>query len=783
MLPGNRDLPRPAQFRRLPSLRQQNRDNRVKTCQRVYDGAFFEQHRRNFLSPRDGVRMKQKLLWIVLVFVAAAQAAILHAETQYPPDLQPIQQEARAAHLSAELLTRYHYKRVPLDSGMSEKIFDRYLNSLDPEKLFFLQTDIDRFADDRDRLGQAMLEEDLSAPFAIYNLYRRRAVERFEDARAMLVKGFDFQKDESYEYAREDSAWPQTESDMREQWRKRVKNDWLRLKLAGKDDQSIVEILDKRYDNFLKHVRQITRADVFQTYMNAYAMSIEPHTGYMGVRAAEEFDISMKLSLVGIGAVLTNVNDYVTIREMVPGGPASMSGVLKVGDRIVGVGQGEGGAITDIQGWRLDDTVRLIRGEPDTVVVLDILPADVGLDADHAQVMLVRKKINLEKQSASASVHSTVKGKLTLRVGVIKLPSFYEDFAAKQSGVQEYKSASRDVARLLGDLKKEKVDAILIDLRDNGGGSLTEAVDLTGLFIDTGPVVQRRDATGEIIVETDSQPGVAWDGPLGVLINRGSASASEIFAAAIQDYGRGVIVGDQSFGKGTVQRMIDLDEIANNSKPQFGELRMTIAQFFRINGGTTQLRGVIPDIAFPAVYDVEDFGESSFDNALPWTQIKDLDYHPVGNMKDLLPVLVSLHETRVSSDKEFQYLQEDIAESNRQRNSKVVSLNQDERRKERDARENRLKARKAQRDSEKGGSGVVVREANAPAKDGAIRDDGLRPDERDLADQLAAEKARQNARDVLLDEAVNIVGDAAMALKTDDAFAARVKPGSPMMAE
>ncbi len=727
--------------------------------------------------------MKQKLLWKVLVFVAVAHVATLYAETRYPPDLQPIEQEARAAHLAAELLTRYHYKRIPLDSDMSEKIFDRYLNSLDPDKLFFVQADIDQISSDRSRLDDAVLKEDLSVPFEIYNLYRRRAFERFEYARALLGEGFDFDREESYKYARENADWSKTESDMRDLWRKRVKNDWLRLKLAGKDDQGIVEILDRRYDNYLKRIGQITRADAFQTYMNAYTMSIEPHTSYMGLRAAEEFDIQMKLSLVGIGAVLTNNNEYVTIRELVPGGPASLSGLLKIGDRIMGVGQGEDGAITDIQGWRLTDSVALIRGTPDTVVVLDILPADAGPDGEHKLISLVRKKINLEKQSAKATIQSTTSGERDLRVGVISLPSFYEDFAARQRGDADYKSATRDVERLLGDMNAEEVDGVLIDLRNNGGGSLGEAVDLAGLFIDTGPVVQRRDFNGEVIVEVDEKSGVSWNGPLGVLINRGSASASEIFAAAIQDYGRGVIIGDQSFGKGTVQRVIDLDRIANNNKPQYGELKMTVAQFFRIDGGTTQLRGVMPDLLLPAVYDSEDFGESSLENALPWTQIDEVDYAPVGDMKAVLPVLLTMHDDRVTESKDFQYLQEDIAETNRLRNKSVVSLNQSERREEREARELRLKARKAQRDAEESGSDVAVDEENAPSQDDAVGDDGLRPDERSLADELAAEEANKNAKDVLLDEAVNIVGDAATVLEMGGAFAIRAKPESPMMTE
>src|ERR1035437_6466221 len=560
--------------------------------------------------------MKQKLLWIVFALAAAAQGASLDAGTPYPPELKPVQQEAEAAHLAAELLARYHYKRMPLNDALSEKIFDQYLKALDSEKLFFVQADIDHLSGDRTKLGDAILKEDLTVPFAIFNLYEERASERFAYARTLLKKGFDFQQNESYQYAREKGAWPKTESEMRELWRKRVKNDWLRLKPAGKSYKSIVEILDKRYDNFLKRIGRVKSADAFQTYMNAYTMAIEPHTNYLGPRAAEDFDISMRLSLVGIGAVLAELDEYTTIRELVPGGPASLSGQLKIGDRIVGVAQGESGVMTDTLGWRLDDTVALIRGAADSVVLLDVLPADAGPDGKHKLVSLIRKTIRLEEQAAKSSVHSIMEGNTTRRIGVISLPSFYEDFAARQNGARDYKSATRDVARLLDELNKEKVDSVLMDLRNNGGGSLAEAVELTGLFIDKGPVVQQRNASGQISVESDTQAGVAWDGPLGVLINRSSASASEIFAAAIQDYGRGLIIGEPSFGKGTVQTMINLDQIAKTDKPELGELKMTVAQFFRIDGGTTQLLGVKPDILFPGFSDAGDFGESSFDNAL-----------------------------------------------------------------------------------------------------------------------------------------------------------------------
>jgi len=720
--------------------------------------------------------MNRTVLWIVFVIAAAAQGASPYAGTQYPPELRPLKHEGRAAHLAAELLARYHYKGIAVNSAFSEKIFDEYVKSLDSEKLFFVQDDIDRLHGYRTRLGDAVLKEDLSVPFAIFNLYRRRATERFAFARSLLGKGFDFQKIESYQYAREKAAWPKTESEMRELWRKRVKNDWLRLKLAAKDDKSIIEILGKRYDNFLKRIRRVKSEDAFQTFMNAYTTAIEPHTNYMGPRAAVEFDISMRLSLVGIGAVLAEKDDYTTIRELVPGGPAARSGQLKIGDRILAVAQGEGGAMTDILGWPLGDSVGLIRGAPNTVVVLDVLPAGVGPDSKRNRVSLVRKKISLEARAAKASVRSVGDGKAIGRVGVISLPSFYEDFAARRRGDPNYRSASRDVQRLLDKFKADKIDSVLIDLRNNGGGSLAEAIALTGLFIDKGPVVQQRNASGEINVESDTQAGLAWDGPLGVLINGGSASASEIFAAAIQDYGRGVIIGEPSFGKGTVQTVVDLDRVAKTGKPQFGELKMTVAQFFRINGGTTQLRGVQPDILFPARFDAKSSGESRFDNALPWAQVKTADYSPAGDLKDRLSTLSALHRARVSTDKDFLTLQEDIAEFRRQREKDRISLNEAERRRERDAQEARLRSRKSQ--PHPGDYADAAGGEHAPVKDVALQDDGLQPNERNLAKELAAEKVRKNAKDILLNEALNILGDEVELLRTGARLASRVKPES-----
>ena len=719
-----------------------------------------------------------RLLWLLFAFVTAAQAASLDAGTAQSQELKPLQQQSQAAHLAAELLTRYHYKALPLDDAMSEKIFDHYLKSLDSEKLFFVQADIDQLAGMRTKLDDAIIKEDLSLPFAIFNRYKQRVSERFAYSRSLLKEGFDFRQKENYQYARDKESWPKSDLEMNDLWRKRVKNDWLRLKLAGKDDKSIIETLDKRYENSLKRNGRLKGEDAFQIFMNAYTTAIDPHTNYMGPRAAQDFDISMRLSLVGIGAVLAEKDDYTTIRELIPGGPAILSQQLKVGDRILGVAQGQGGVMTDVLGWRLDDTVALIRGAADSVVLLDVLPADVGPDGKHKLVSLVRKKITLEEQAAKKSVLTVTDGKATRRIGVIALPTFYMDFEARQKGDKNFKSATRDVARLLAELKKDQVDSVLIDLRNNGGGSLMESVELTGLFIGNGPVVQQRDARGKITVSRDAKAGVAWDGPLGVLINRGSASASEIFAAAIQDYGRGILIGEPSFGKGTVQTMIDLDQVAQSNKKKFGELKLTIAQFFRINGGTTQLRGVKPDILFPTVSDPETFGESSFDNALPWVQVRAAEYSPAGDLKSLLPMLLTRHEARVKNDKDFQYLQEDIDEFKLQRKKNRVSLNEAERRKEREAEETRQASREKPRDAGKSASGDA---SGKPARKGALQDDGLQADERNLSNELAAEKARKNAKDVLLDEAVHILSDEVALLKPGARFSALAKPDSPLI--
>lgn len=738
--------------------------------------------------------MKKQMLMVALAFAMSTHAVTAQPEKAGNTQMKPVAAQTQAALWASRVLGRYHYKAMPLDDAMSEKIFDNYFEALDSEKLYFTQVDLDRYAPLRTKLDDAINNEDLSQPFAIYNVYQQRFADRMAYARSLLKTKFDFTVDETLQLDREKAPWAKNEDEVRDLWRKRVKNDWLRLKLAGKDDKAIRDTLDKRYANYVARMKKLNNEDVFQMFMNAYATAIEPHTNYLGPRSADNFDISMRLSLEGIGAVLQTRDDYTIIREIVPGSPADKSGKLKVGDRVVGVAQGDG-PFTDVLGWRIDDVVALIRGEKGSTVRLDVIPGAGGVDAKHITIAMVRKKISMEEQAAKKSIIEVKENGVNRRIGVISLPTFYQDFEARRKGDKDFKSATRDVERILGELKKDRVDNVLIDLRNNGGGSLVEAVELTGLFIDKGPVVQQRDARGSIEVEGDVKAGLAWDGPMGVLINRGSASASEIFAAAIQDYGRGLVIGEPSFGKGTVQTLLDLDRFSESDKVRYGELKMTVAQFFRINGGTTQLRGVTPDIKLPVLSDTERFGESSFSNALPWVAIKPANYVPLGNLKELVDPLQKRHEARIAKDRDFQDLREDMAEVMKIRKENAISLNEAVRRKERDAQDARSKAREARlaagkdsnADEPAAAPGGKEARSKVPtptkpaktvvaARNTPQQDDGLQGDERALSAELAAEKAAKDAKDVLLQEAAHILADEAGMLKTDTRMASRVMP-------
>lgn len=687
--------------------------------------------------------------------------------------LEPNAQQTEAARWMAQLVSnsRFHYSPQALDDALSGQIFDRYLEALDGDKLFLRAEDVAAFESYRLQLDEAINGGRLAPAFEIFKVYRQRVDERTAEIRELLKQDFDFTADESYSFDREDAAWAQSEDELDELWRLRVKNDVLRLRLAGREMDKIRETLDKRYKNFGERIRQIDAEDVFQSFMNAYAGAIEPHTSYMNPRTSENFNISMRLSLEGIGAVLgRDDEEFTVVRSVVPGGPAALSGKVKPGDRIVAVGQGESGPMVDVVGWRLDDVVDLIRGPKDSVVRLDVLPAEAGIDGEHVLLSLSRQKVKLEEQAAKKEVIEVGEGENVRRVGVISLPAFYQDFEGRRRDEPDYRSATRDVALLLEELKAENVEGVVIDLRNNGGGSLDEATELTGLFIDTGPVVQIKDAGRRVSIQTDRKPGVAWDGPLAVMINRASASASEIFAGAIQDYGRGLIVGEPTFGKGTVQNLVDLDAFSREN-PGLGHLKMTVAQFFRIAGGSTQHKGVEPDIAFPVTWDASEYGESVYDNALPWAAIAPASYEAYGDFAPLLPMLKTKHEARIAEDQEFQWWIEDVEEYRSLRDRKTLSLNEATRRAERERDEARRKARDEQRKA----LGQSVDEDAV-----AELDDGLQADERPIE---AEDESADEKPDALVRETAHLLVDAIDLLRADSKLAARVIPAtSPLKA-
>lgn len=684
----------------------------------------------------------------------------------------PTADQALAAKYVYGLLSdsRYAYRPRALDDALSQDMYKRYLESLDPAKQFFTAQDIARFDAYKSKLDDAIKSGELDPAYAIFATFQQRVNDRVKFARALLNQDiFEFTGTDRYEYDREDVPWSADNAALDTLWKQSVRNDWLRLKLAGKKPDEIRKTLDKRYNNMGKGFAELKGEDVFQAFINSYANAIDPHTDYFTPRAAENFNQSMSLSLEGIGAQLQKQDDVVAIREIIPGGPAARSNKLQPGDRIVGVGQGESGTMEDVIGWRIDDVVAKIRGTKGTKVRLDIVPVEAGIDSKPSRIVLTRDKIKLEEQAAKSKVLTIPAGNgaAAKRIGVIELPGFYQDFEGRRKNADDYASATRDVARLLTELGTQKVDGVVLDLRNNGGGSLTEAIELTGLFIDRGPVVQVRESGGRVSVEGDSDSGIAWEGPLAVLINRGSASASEIFAGAIQDYGRGLVIGETTFGKGTVQNLVDLDRWPANEEPRFGQVKLTIAQFFRVSGGSTQNKGVVPDISFPASVDASEFGESTYDNALPWTRIASVPHTSYGNFAPLLPKLESLHTARVANDKEFQWWSDDVAQFRAERAKKSISLNENERRAERDTED----AKRKQRQSERKALGLDL----DPLADDDI-DDGLAASERDIAKDAAREKLAENRPDPLLRESAAILADAVRLLDNDGKLSAQVLP-------
>jgi carboxyl-terminal processing protease len=622
----------------------------------------------------------------------ALSAGLVLAKPQDVPisELVPNHRQQNSAMVINQALERFHYRKVSLDDQFAGQIFEKYIEALDPNRSFFLQRDIDRFERNVRRLDDDLSRGKLDTAFEIFRLYRQRVDERVRYALTLLDDGFDFERKESYRFDRSEAKRAKTRTDLDEIWRKRVMNDWLGLRLSKKEEEKIPGLLRKRYEGIARRVRQFDSDDVFQAFVNAYTQSLEPHTSYMSPSTSENFDISMRLSLEGIGAVLRAETEYTVVQRTIPGGPARQSGQIQSGDRIVGVAQGLDGTMEDVIGWRLQDVVDKIRGPKGSVVRLQILPKSAGSDGKTREISIVRNKIKLEDQAAKAYVIDDMGTAPQSRIGVIEIPAFYRDFRAESEGEREFRSTTRDVRGLIEDLNRKGVDGIVVDLRGNGGGSLTEATALTGLFIDEGPVVQVKDSFGKVEVETDPEPGIVYTGPLAVLVDRNSASASEIFAGAMQDYRRGIIIGEPTFGKGTVQTLIDLNRFMPANDDDLGRLRLTMAEFFRVSGGSTQLRGVVPDIAFPTVTGIDDHGERALDNPLPWDRIDPASYVKVsrGGSVDSLQ---RRSNKRIRRDQGFDMLtaREEILRTAEEQT--VVSLREKDRRIESKQRERVLK--------------------------------------------------------------------------------------------
>ncbi|MFK7889843.1 MAG: carboxy terminal-processing peptidase [Granulosicoccus sp.] len=611
---------------------------------------------------------------LLLSSAAIAEYRAVPLEELIPADEH---QEATAGIL--QLMQRYHYRRVAVDDELSEEIFDRYLESLDPQKSFLLASDVEEFEDYQQRLDDALRSARLTPVFDIFKRFRVRVEERAEFARDLLDSDFDFTVDESYIFNREDEAWPQSQEEIDEIWRKRVKNDVLNLRLAEQSTDDPVKTLQGRYERMERRISQLSANDVFQIFINAYTLSVEPHTSYFSPRTSENFNINMSLSLEGIGAALRTEDEYTVVQRIIPGGPAAGSEQLSADDRIVGVGQDSDKQIVDVVSWPLSDVVDLIRGPKGSTVRLKILPASEPAGTPPTVVTLVRDKIKLEEQAAKSSVVEVASEDLPRRFGVIDLPTFYLDGTAKAQGQSDYRSTTRDVRRLLDELTsaEEEVDGIIIDLRGNGGGALEEATQLSGLFIESGPVVQIKTSRGELRAEVDDDPTIAYDGPLAVLVDRGSASASEIFAGAMQDYGRGVVVGEPTFGKGTVQSVVPLDR-----EGKLGQLKVTFAKFFRVDGESTQHRGVVPDVLFPTAVGSDAQGERGLDNALPWAQVNATNYDVWSTIDEGYSEIQTKHESRYRSNELFEVLIEELDAQRVARAQRSVTLLESARREE-----------------------------------------------------------------------------------------------------
>jgi len=662
---------------------------------------------------------KEMLKRILLVTFTAAMLACQAAPQPLPPqklvegipNIKPDEQQSLVCKEIVALIENYNYKKLAVNDSISSLVLDKYVKALDPYRSYFLASDIKDFEQFRTTLDDAFRAGDLSAPFYIFNVYSKRYNETLDYAIAHIKDKYDFNQNDTYVFDREKMPWVTSTTALNDIWKKRVKYELINLNIAGSNSAKNIETLTKRYQNLKTQSAKLNNQDVFQTIMDAFTETIDPHTNYFNPVNAEKFNEDMARSFFGIGATLRMENDILKIESIVAGGPAFKSKLLNAGDRIIGIAQGSA-EFEDITGWRIDNAVAKIKGPKGTKVRLKVIPVGKDMSAKPVIIELIRDKVVMEESSAKKEVKTIQSNGKPFRIGIITVPGFYADFKAARAGDPNYKSTTRDVKLIIDTLKnKDKVDAIVMDLRSNGGGSLVEAINLTGLFIDKGPVVQVKDLKGDIDVQEDENAGAAWTGPFGVMVDRLSASASEIFAGAIQDYGRGIIIGTQTYGKGTVQSSLDLSSLVNpsilqrlaslvqngkvttvtvkgkESLPQLGQINLTMAKFYRVNGSSTQHKGVMPDIVLPSFYPMDKIGEDTEASALPWDELQKSNFVPVADLSAVRPELVKLHDERMAKSLDYKGLIEDIADMQKREKETSVTLNQDKLKAERDSLE------------------------------------------------------------------------------------------------
>jgi carboxyl-terminal processing protease len=697
------------------------------------------------MTNRPWAKRSRWVTGIAVIASAVGLAALLGAAMTPPAAvpataaaLAPTDQENYVARRVSDIIAREHYRRAPLDDRLSSLILDRYLDAIDGGRSYFYASDIAEFEKYRYELDDAIKAGDVEPAFVIFRRYQQRSRERMNYAIELLAKKPDFDLDETFNFDREKEPWPANAAEMNELWRKRVKNDALSLITAGKQWPEAAEVLRKRYEHVAKRMDQSKPDDVFEAFMNAFVLSLDPHSNYFSARNSEEYNIQMSLSYEGIGASLQLTDDYVTVIDVIAGGPAAISKELSANDRITAIGEGKSGELVDVIGWRLDDVVQKIRGPGGTLVRLQLLPAGAAPGSAQKVVEFTRNRVSLEAQASHKAMRTVTRNGHDVKVGIITVPSFYQDYDASRAGAKDYRSTTRDVQRLISELRKDGMDVLIMDLRANGGGYLPEAESLTGLFIDRGPVVQLRDTTGRIEVDEDPDPAIFYGGPMIVLVDRFSASASEIFAGAIQDYGRALIIGQQTYGKCTVQNAHPLNYTIFGRKPELGQLNVTIGKYYRITGESTQDRGVTPDIMLPSLIDANEVGESTRDRALPWDHIDAAAFKVAGDLKPVAASLQKLHEDRTVNSPDFRYLHDDIAALEAVRNQKSLSLNL----KTREAERKRLESDRLDRENSWRAAHDVK-----PAKSlEEIKDDAAAGILLDEASQIAADLAVASVR-------------------------------------